>query len=589
MKFWKTSLTFLMITLSMNVAFAKKEPKYEKAHQLTPEQAALVEKAIAREKVIIKSIQQRTPLVETYIQEMRPDDKLFQVPTSDTYMLNRVDFRKTFTDKPYSARSEKSHGFFKGSIAAFSNIGKALHLDKETFNDNGFTQMMFLDPTGFDQQHYVFSYVRREFLGSVRTWEFDVHPRQDVKGNGRFYGRVWIEDQDGNVVRFNGTYTESASEDNNKEYFHFDSWRMNMQPDLWLPVAIYVEESQRIEGGKTIGLRAQTHFWGYSLTLPTRESENVSVQVEGAVDQSADSQDVTPLQATRQWVSQAEDNVLDRLVQAGLLAPPSDFDKTLEQIVVNLAVPNNLNFPDPIHCRILLTTTVEATTVGNTILVSKGLIDTLPNEESIASVVALELAHIALGHHIDTRYAFNDRLLFPDESSFQRVKMNHSDSDNASASKSAVAYMQNSMYKDRLANAGLYFAQLTDRAKALKQLNSPKLGDSMLRADGTPWLADLARGAPKLNQDDTTQVAALPLGSWLKTDPWDDKEHMLNAKRYAPLNARDKMPFEVTAIYYKLQRYEDAAKAPAETTPAAAPAAAPATGQAANPGPTPNN
>jgi hypothetical protein len=582
MKFRKISLTFLMVTLGINLAYAKKEPKYEQAHQLTPEQAALVEKAIAREKVIIKNIQQRTPLVETYIQEMKPDEKLYQVPTNDTYMLNRVDFRKTFGDKPYAARAEKGHGFFKGSAAAFANIGKALHLDKETFNTAGFTQMMFLDPIGFDQQHYVFSYVRREFLGSVRTWEFDVHPRQDVKGYGRFTGRVWIEDQDGNVVRFNGSYTESASEDNNKEYFHFDSWRVNMQPDLWLPVAIYVEESQRIEGGKMVGLRAQTHFWGYSLTLPTRESENVSVQVEGAVDQSADSQDVTPLQATRSWVQQAENNVLDRLVQAGLLAPVGDFEKTpLEQIVVNLAVPNNLNFPDPIHVRILTTTTVEATTVGNTILLSKGLIDTLPrNEESLAAVVALELAHVALGHHIDTRYAFNDRLLFPDESSFQRIKMNHSDADNTSAAKTAMGYLQNSMYKDKLANAGLYFVQLQDLSKPLKQLNSPKLGDSMLKEDGTPWMSELAKQAPKLNQDDTTQVAAQPLGSWLKTDPWDDKEHALNAKFYAPMNARDKMPFEVTAIYYRLQRYDEAQKAPA-AAPGAPPA--PASGQAANP------
>jgi hypothetical protein len=581
----KTTLTFLMLTLGTNLALAKKEPKYEQAHQLTPEQSALVDKAVAREKVIIKNIQQRTPLVETYIQDMKPDEKLYQIPTGDTYMLNRVDFRKTFTDKPYAARSEKKgHGLFKGSLGAFAGIGKALHLDKETFSDIGFTDMMFVDPIGFDQQHYTFSYVRREFLGSVRTWEFDVQPK--VKGIGRFVGRVWIEDQDGNVVRFNGTYTESASEDSNKEFFHFDSWRMNMQPDLWLPVAIYVEESQRVEGGKTVGLRAQTHFWGYSLTLPTRESENVSVQVEGAVDQSADSQDMTPLQATREWVSQAENNVLDRLVQAGLLAPPSDFDKTLEQIVVNLAVPNNLNFPDPIHCRILLTTTVEATTVGNTILLSKGLIDTLPNEESIASVVSFELAHIALGHHIDTRYAFNDRLLFPDESSFQRIKMNHTDSDNTEASKKAVEYMAASMYKDRTPNAGLYFAQLGDRGKVLKQLNTPKLGDSMLKSDGTPWLAALSKGAPKLNQDDTTQVAALPLGSWLKTDPWDDKEHMLNAKRYAPMNARDKMPFEVTAIYYKLQRYDDAQKQP---TPGTAPTPAPTTGQAANPAPTGTN
>ena len=84
--------------------------------------------------------------------------------------------------------------------------------------------------------------------------------------------------------------------------------------------------------------------------------------------------------------------------------------------------------------------------------------------------------------------------------------------------------------------------------------------------------------APKLNWDDLSQTAALPLGSWLKTDPWDDKVHMLNAKRYAPMNARDKMPFEVTPIFYKLQRYEAANVTPA---PAAAPAASPATEQPA--------
>ena len=37
--------------------------------------------------------------------------------------------------------------------------------------------MMFLDPHNFDNQHYVFNYVRREFLGSVRTWVFTCTPR----------------------------------------------------------------------------------------------------------------------------------------------------------------------------------------------------------------------------------------------------------------------------------------------------------------------------------------------------------------------------------------------------------------------------
>jgi hypothetical protein len=229
---------------------------------------------------------------------------------------------------------------------------------------------------------------------------------------------------------------------------------------------------------------------------------------------------------------------------------------------------------------------VEATTVGNTILVSKGLIDSLPSEPAIASVIAMELAHIALGHHIDTRYAFNDRLLFPDEATFQRIDMYHSDVDNVSAAKKAMEYLQASMYKDQLPVAGLYYAQLMDRGKVLKALNTPKLGDSLLKQDGTPWMADLAHMSPKINWDDLTQTAALPLGSWLKTDPWDDKVHMLNAKRYAPMNARDKMPFEVTPVFYKLQRYDMAGPSTSAAAPgpnAAPPAAGdqPADGQPA--------
>jgi hypothetical protein len=573
----KLPLTVLILAMAVVSAHAKKQPKFEQARQLTADQAALVQRAIAQEKVLIKNIQLRTPLVETYIQDTRPDVKLYSVPVDDQYMLSRVDFGKVFFDKSYQPKGQvKQKGFFKSSLSSITGLSKILGLEKFTYNPNGFMQMMFIDPAGFDQQHYVFSFVRREFLGSVRTWVFDVHPKADVKGMGRFYGRIWIEDEGGNVVRFNGTYTGPTSEDVAKYYFHFDSWRMNVQPGIWLPVAIYVEESQRTETEKTVGLKAQTHFWGYSLKLPTRDSENVSVKVDDAVDKSEDSQDVSPLQASRMWITQAENNVIDRLVEAGLVAPIDQGgyeEKVLGQIVINLVVPNNLAFTDQIHCRVALTDTVEATTVGNTILISKGLIDSLPSEEAIASVVAMELAHVAMGHHIDTRYAFNDRLLFPDTVTFQKINMNHSDVDNGTAAKRAMEYLQNSMYKDRLASAGLFYAQLADRAKVLKQLNTPKLGDSLIKADGTPWMADLAHMAPKLNWDDVTQTAALPLGSWLKTDPWDDKVHMLNAKRYAPMNARDKMPFEVTPIFYKLQRYEAASVTPA---PAAAPAASPA-------------
>ncbi|MGH9606077.1 MAG: M48 family metalloprotease [Terracidiphilus sp.] len=592
MTFRKFPFTFLIILLGASLAHAKKLPKYEQMRQLTPAQAALVDRAIVQEKVVIKNIQQRTPLVETYIQDTRPDVKLYEVPVDDYYVLSRVDFGKGFFDKVYDPRQDAKRGFFRGSLDAMTGLSKMLGLEKFTYNPNGFMEMMFIDPYGFDRQHYAFSFVRREFLGSVRTWVFDVHPK--VPGMGRFLGRIWIEDQGGNIVRFNGTYTGPNNEDSSKYYFHFDSWRMNLQPGLWLPVAVYVEESQRIEGEKSVGLKAQTHFWGYSLKLPTRESENVSIKVDDAVDQSGQSQDVGPLAASRLWIEQAEDNVIDRLVQAGLVAPldPDSYEqKVLDQIVVNLVVPNNLAFTEPVKCRVLLTDTIEATTVGNTILLSRGLINSLPDEPAFASVIAMELAHIALGHHIDTRYAFNDRLLFPDESTFQRIDMYHSATDDQTAAAQAMKYLQNSMYKDQLAQAGLYYEQLMDRAKELKALNTPKLGDSLLQADGVPWMDALVKMAPKIEWDNMNQVAALPLGSWIKVDPWDDTVHMLNAKRYAPMNAREKMPFEVTPIFFNLQRYDVAAnqspaapaggQPPAQPNNAPPPAAQPAGGNTA--------
>jgi hypothetical protein len=161
--------------------------------------------------------------------------------------------------------------------------------------------------------------------------------------------------------------------------------------------------------------------------------------------------------------------------------------------------------------------------------------------------------------------------------------MYHSDVDNVTAAKKAMEYLNASMYKDQLPLAGLYYEQLADRSKELKALNTPKLGDSLLKTDGTPWMADLEHMAPKINWDDLSQTPALPLGSWLKTDPWDDRVVMLNAKRYAPMNARDKMPFEVTPIFYKLQRYDVANAAPAAPPANGAPAAAPAGDQPAPP------
>ena len=550
----------LGITTLLGVSAAQaKEHKTVAPVPLTPQQQRLVQEAIGREKEIVRQIQKSTPVVQTYIQDMRPDPKLYQVPVSDQYMIGRVDFGKAFTEDPYAMRSQ-NHGFFGGSMHFISDLTKAFHLEN---SPTGFMAMMFVDPTAFDQQHYNFTFVRREFLGTVRTWVFDVVPKE--KGPGRFFGRIWIEDQDGNVVRFNGTYLNNPN-DEGTHYFHFDSWRTNLQPGIWAPSSVYIEDTLHDGPNHAQSFRGHTTYWGYALKLPTRESDAESMQIENAQDQSENATDVSPLQAEREWVSQAEQNVLDRLTQAGLVAPPSDFDKVLETVTNNIIIGNNLQLPSDIHCRVILTTPLESLAIGNTILLSKGLVDVLPTEADLAAVLSFQLAHIVQGHHIDTRYAFNDRLLFPDTATFRRIEMNHSNLDDQEAAKRAVELFNHSVYHDKASEVGLFFEQLQARQKDLTALLTPRLGDSLIRPDGQPWLAGLMQGAPRLDMDNLNQVAALPLNSHLKIDPWDDKVFQLNLRPAPLLNARDKMPLEITPVYYRLQRYQ----APAASTPASA-------------------
>ena len=108
-------ITSLLLTLTASVAQAK--TKYQPPMALSPEQSALVQKAIAAEKVTIKQIQKHSPLVQTYIQNMKADQVLYAVPESDQYLLGRVDFGKSISDTSYS-----SEGNSKGSVQGFDEV-----------------------------------------------------------------------------------------------------------------------------------------------------------------------------------------------------------------------------------------------------------------------------------------------------------------------------------------------------------------------------------------------------------------------------------------------------------------------------------
>lgn len=518
----------------------KKESASSSYPLLTPDQVTLLRRAAFRERFLTQVIQQHTPLIQTYIQHMRPDHELGAVPTSDQYLLGRVDFAGRFNEVLYKkpATNPRTLGLSTNLIDKLTGL---FHLKMAP---NGFMDMMFVDFRSFDFPHYRFRFIRREFLGSVRTSVFDVTPRSG-SGRGRFIGRIWIEDQDANIVRYTGTFSRAGL---HQVYFHFDSWRGNVQPSIWLPMAIYIEDRD---------FRAQSHIWGYGFRLPSAiVADNQSDAAEQTEQADASSQDLSPLEEQRDWEAQTERNVLDRLTQAGLLANPSDFDKVLQTVANNLILGSNLALPGDVHCRVLLTSTLESLSVGNTIILSKGLIDVLPNEEDLAAMVSFQLAHIALRHPIDTRYAFSDRLYFPDEYTLQEILLNHTTPQNQEAAAKAVDIFHASIYANKAGSVGLFLAQLSQIQRHVPALLTPRLGDPLTSPSGAPWLAAFEQQAPPLQADDLQQVAALPLGSHLRIDPWTNEVFSLNFSPAPVLSARDKMPFQVTPIYFRLQRYK---------------------------------
>ena len=499
----------------------------------------VIDRVITNENRSIQQIRQYSPLVETYIQNQKPDKDLGTVPAGDKYFLGRADFSKGVALVSLTDTNSKGKKLF-GAIGNFFSFSAE-------FVPGGFLQMIFIDTNGFDKQHYKFDYVRKEFLGEVRCIVFDVTP-QEKSGKGRFLGRIWVEDQDYNIVRFNGGYGGSG---HSSWYFHFDSWRTNVQPGLWLPSFVYSQESDvHYAITKHLDFRAQTRLWGYNLGHASQEQELSKILVETPVqDDTKTANDLTPIQAQRSWDRQAEDNVVDRFERIGLVAPHGEVDKVLDTVVNNLEVTNNIDAEPEVRCRVLTTSTLESFTIGHTIVLSRGLIDVLPDEASLATMLAHELGHVVLGHRMDPAYGFFDNLLVDDKETFRHFGFARTAEEEKAASDKAIQILKNSPYKDQLGNAGLFLTALEERQKQIPNLISGHLGNRV------PVIADLkttATADPKQNQQ---MIVALPIGGRVKLDPWNDKLDLIKSKPIGTVAEREKMPFEVTPFMPYLMRF----------------------------------
>jgi hypothetical protein len=473
------------------------------AQQLSTNQ--VIDRIVQRENEEMKTLHQYDPIVETYVQDLRPDNELGMMSITDHYFLGRAILSEGTVQRPSGGKKNA-----KPKSVKLGGLGGVF--DKKSAAD-GFLNLIYVDSNAFDHAHYRFDYVRREFLDEVRCFVFDVTPLGEKDGD-RFLGRIWVEDRDYTIVRFNGA--NSSSEHSKGNRLHFDSWRVNVGPGMWVPAYVYSAESNA--GDVLLNhllFQAQTLLWGYNpKTHPDDDHVTASQAAPGR---------------------EAEEDGLDRLQAAGLLAPAGPVDKVLYTIVNNLEVTNNLDIEPDVACRVMLTSTLESFTVGHTIFISRGLLDILPDEASLAMVLAHELGHILSGHTLADRWAVRDWSVLLVEDHFDHFDFPIDAPVEQAANAKTIQLLNGSPYKDKLGNSVQFLQMLGTQAQSLPSLISPHLISEVSLAN---LLLTVAHSTPASKEQ---SISALPMGSRISLNPWTSKVDLQKSKLPA-LSSQKRQP-----------------------------------------------
>jgi hypothetical protein len=507
-----------------------------------------IDRAILQERSLITLLQNFRPIGESYIQEQRRDPEGGVVPNGDHYFLSRLDLTKGERALAFENEERGRYGIFK----------RLRKKRAARFDAAGFVQALFPDLEHFDRDNYSFEYVRFENLGEVRCAVVDVKPRPGTENRG-FMGRMWFEDQNASIVRFTGAYTSRAFA---QRAFHFDSWRVNTLDVRWMPAYVYTEEWNPAPSVHELWFKAQTRVWGYDLANAGdhREFAKPLTDAPALVDpkRHETSQSLNPAYTVGKSTYTTDDELVERLQVAGLMAPDGSVNQILQTVVNNILLSNDLEIP-AIRCRVLLTTPLESFVVGRTIIVSRGLLDVLPDEATLAAVLAHEMAHIVLHQSDRGEYLSELVLPFSDLEIFSHLDFHFDPAQETEADRKGLELFSKSPYKDQMANAGMFLAILEARSPQLPNLLHGRFSNDF----GTSHLVGMqgvANSGKPLQTNRLDQIGALPLGSRIAVNPWSDQIELLKSKPVQLESSAERLPFEVTPFFPHLRRLEDGSK-----------------------------
>ena len=291
---------------------------------------------------------------------------------------------------------------------------------------------------------------------------------------GRFRGEIWVDSLSFGIVRAKGVFTSAHGwgrlRHPGARFFHFDTWREKTENGLWVP------NSSNFEERKTSGYYAgniEYHYRGYSLFWQQpraaalgNEAESISLQSSTVSGSSDSSQSLT-----------------SQLQSLGLLASFGPEERHLNQLVQQI-VPTKVAYARTINCRILLTTPVDIFSVGNTIIVSRGLLNLVPGDSVLAFLLARQVAYILLGNANNVP-SLSTETLFTESGKheFPGLGIHVRPEQEKAADSEATLFVQQSPYKNADADARMFLSQLNSGCGRFPNLIRARFGASIVSSD----------------------------------------------------------------------------------------------------------
>ncbi|MDQ1590487.1 MAG: hypothetical protein QOG71_1114 [Pyrinomonadaceae bacterium] len=205
--------------------------------------------------------------VERVIREFTTKEAVFRTA------LNQFSFKRDVVVQVIGMGKQITGEYKRVSRFVFDDSGKryekilhfplstltGIELTAEDLEDFSGAQTFALEPANINL--YNIKYAGKEKIDELNLYVFDVEPKvmpDPKKTKERFFkGRIWVDDQDFQIVKVRG---KGVPEKKGSRYPTFETYREQIDGKFWFPTYTFADEELIFDNGEVVHIRMRITF-----------------------------------------------------------------------------------------------------------------------------------------------------------------------------------------------------------------------------------------------------------------------------------------------------------------------------------------